>query len=412
VHLYDIPLIFILVGLALYTVLGGADFGAGIWQLLAGTGPDSQRIRDQTHHAMGPVWEANHVWILFVITVSWTAYPVAFGSIFSTLSAALFIAGLGIIFRGAAYGLRSGASSPREYRVIDMLFAVSSVITPFALGAAVGGIASRRVPVGNAAGDMFSSWLNPTSIVVGALAVVMSAYIAAVYLSADAVRLGERDIEEYFRSRALVTGVVAGAIATAGLFVGRSDARPLYDGIVSGGGLAALIVSALGGVATLGLVWVRRYEPARFSAGVAVSAIIAGWALAQEPVLLPGLTVQQAAAPHDTLVAVTIAVLAGAVILLPSLALLFGLYLRGRFDRELPEAAVAPRPSGREVLAALRPGLLLRLAVAAFIAGFGFLTVAESAWAHAIGVFALAGFIVLGFLALVPGDVTAGAEGS
>jgi cytochrome d ubiquinol oxidase subunit II len=410
--LQALPLCFVLIGLALYTVLGGADFGAGIWQLLAGTGPGSERIRDQAHHAMGPVWEANHVWILFVITVTWTAYPVAFGSIFSTLSVALFLAGLGIIVRGAAYAMRSGASTPRDYRVIDMLFAVSSVITPFALGAAVGGIASRRVPVGNAAGDLFSSWLNPTSIFIGVLAVVMSAYVAAVYLSADAVRLDERDLERYFRARALVTGVVAGAIAIGGLFVVRSDARPLYDGLVHGDGLAALIVSAAAGAGTLVLVWTRLYTPARFSAGLAVAAIIAGWALAQEPVLLPGLTVKAAAAPHDTLVAVTIAVVAGAVILLPMLGLLFSLYLSGRFDRELPEEAVRPQPSGREVLASLRPGLLVRLAVASFVAAIGFLNVADSAWAHAVGVVAVIAFIVLGFLALVPRDVGVGAEPS
>jgi cytochrome d ubiquinol oxidase subunit II len=398
-HLYELPLIFVLIGLALYTVLGGADFGAGVWQLLA---RGSERVRDQAHNAMAPVWEANHVWILFVITVSWTAYPEAFASIASTLAVALFIAGLGIILRGAAYALRSGAETAREFRRIDLPFAVASVITPFALGAAVGGIASRRVPVGNAAGDLFSSWTGPTSILIGTLAVAVSAYLAAVYLSADAARMGERDLESYFRTRALTSGVLAGAIAVGGLFVVRSDARPLFDGLVSGGGLVALIASAVAGAATLALVWRRRYEPARVTAGLAVAAVVAGWALAQKPVLLPGLTVEQAAAPHDTLVAITIAVLAGAVVLLPSLALLFGLYLRGRFDRELPDE---PRPAGRAVFAASRDGLLARSAAAAFIVGFGFLTVAEAGWAHAIGVTALFAFIGLGFLSIVPREV-------
>jgi cytochrome d ubiquinol oxidase subunit II len=398
-HLYDLPLIFIFIGLALYTVLGGADFGAGIWQLLA---RGSERVRDRAHHAMAPVWEANHVWIVFVLTVAWTAYPQAFASIASTLSVALFIAALGIILRGAAYALRSGASTARELRRVDLLFAVSSVITPFALGAAVGGIASRRVPVGNAAGDLSSSWTGPTSILIGALAVVVSAYLAAVYLSADSARLGDRDLESYFRVRALASGLLAGAIAVGGLFVVRSDARPLFDGLVSGGGLVALIASVVGGVATLTLVWRRRYEPARVTAGLAVAAMVAGCALAQKPLLLPGLTVQQAAAPHDTLVAVTIAVLAGAVVLLPSLGLLFGLYLSGRFDRELPDE---PRPAARAVFAASRAGLLTRLALAALIAGFGFLTVADAGWAHAIGVVALFAFIGLGFLAIVPREV-------
>ncbi|MCU1652671.1 MAG: Cytochrome bd-type quinol oxidase subunit 2-like protein, partial [Pseudonocardia sp.] len=137
-----LAMIFVLVGLALYTVLGGADMGAGLWQLLAGRGPDAVRLRDHAHHSIGPVWEANHVWLIFVLTVLWTTYPTAFGSILSTLSVPFFLAAIGIVFRGAAYALQSGTSVPRERRVIDTVFALSSILTPFALGAAVGGIAS------------------------------------------------------------------------------------------------------------------------------------------------------------------------------------------------------------------------------------------------------------------------------
>jgi cytochrome d ubiquinol oxidase subunit II len=116
VHLYELPLLFALIGLAFYTVLAGADFGAGWWQLTAGNGPDAASIRNHAHRAMGPVWEANHVWLIFVLTVVWTAYPSAFGSIASTLSTPLFIAAVGIIFRGTAYALRAGASAARELR--------------------------------------------------------------------------------------------------------------------------------------------------------------------------------------------------------------------------------------------------------------------------------------------------------
>src|SRR6478735_4398583 len=112
-----LPLVFCLAGLALYTVLAGADFGAGFWQLFAGRGSHAERIREQAHHSMAPVWEANHVWLIFVITVFWTAYPTAFGSISSTLAIPLFLAGIGIVFRGAAYALRAGASTPRELGV-------------------------------------------------------------------------------------------------------------------------------------------------------------------------------------------------------------------------------------------------------------------------------------------------------
>jgi cytochrome d ubiquinol oxidase subunit II len=403
-HLYEVPLLLTLVGLTLYAVLAGADFGAGLWQLTAGSGPRAERIREHAHHAMAPVWEANHVWLIFILVVMWTAYPLAFGSIASTLSVPLFIAAVGIIFRGTTYALRSGASEPREIRVIDTLFSLSSVLTPFALGAAVGGVASRRVPVGNAAGDLFSSWLNPTSILIGVIAVASSAYLAAVYLSADAVRRRQPDLEREFRVRALVAGVVAGGIALGGLVVLRSDVRSLYHDLVNGDGRVALFVSIVAGLATLLLVLRRRFELARYSAALAVAAIIAGWALAQSPILLPGLTVREAAAPHDTLVALLAALAAGSVILLPSLVLLFRLLLGGVFDR--PPAPSQPPPR-MGVLRASMPGFLPRSAAACLAAGFGLLTIADAGWANAIGVMALFAFIVLGFLATVPSDLAA-----
>jgi cytochrome d ubiquinol oxidase subunit II len=403
VHLYALPLIFALVGLALYAVLGGADFGAGWWQLTAGKGPDAASIRDHAHRAMGPVWEANHVWLIFVITVVWTAYPSAFGSIASTLSIPLFIAAVGIIFRGTAYALRSDASTMRELSAIDTAFALSSILTPFALGAVIGGIASRRVPVGNAAGDQFSSWLNPTSLLIGVLAVVTAAYLAAVFLCADAARLGEPELERKFRTRALAAGLVSGAVALAGLPVLRSDAEPLYHGLVEGRGLVGLVVSIVAGCATLALLWRRRYEAARYTAALAVAAIIAGWALAQSPVFLEGLTVRQAAAGRDALVAVTVAVLAGAAILFPSLALLFRLVLGGRLGAG--ESAAQRPTEARSLLTALSPGLLPRLAIACLVAGIGFLTVADAAWAHSLGVLCLFAFIVAAFPAALPPDL-------
>jgi cytochrome d ubiquinol oxidase subunit II len=393
-----LPLVFVLIGVVLYAVLAGADLGAGFWQFFAGRGRHGEEIREQAHHSMAPVWEANHVWLIFVLTVFWTAYPTAFGSIASTLAIPLFLAGIGIVFRGAAYALRVGASTPRELGVIDTIFSLSSILTPFALGAMVGGIATGRVPVGNAAGDRFSSWLNATSILVGILAVASSAYLAAVYLAADAARGGRRDLEQAFRTRALGGGVVGGAVALAGILVVRGDARPLYDELVSGRALPAIVVSALAGLATLALVYRRRFEAARYTAALAVAAVVAGWALAQWPTVLPGLDIRQAAAPHDTLVAVVVAVLGGGAIVFPSLALLFRLTLTGRFDHGRPEEAALRTHVGDQA----RPALLVRLAVACLIVGFGLLTIANAAWAHALGVTALFAFVVAGFLALAP----------
>jgi cytochrome d ubiquinol oxidase subunit II len=399
--LQTLPLVFVLAGLVLYTVLAGADFGAGMWHLLGGRGERADAIREHAHHSMGPVWEANHVWLIFVLTVTWTAYPTFFGSVASTLAFPFFLAALGIILRGASYALRSGAGGERELRVIDGAFAVASLVTPFALGAAAGAIASERVPVGNAAGHLFSSWLNPTSVLVGLLAVAFSAYLAAVYLAADAARAGEPSLVEAFRVRALGAGVVAGALSVVGLVVVHSDAHSLYEGLVHGAALAVLIVSLLAGAATLGLVWLRRFELARYGGALAVAAVVAGWAFARYPTLLRGLSVSQAAAPHDTLVTLIVAVIAGAAILFPSLALLFSLTLGGRLfpgaDSEAPSPGVAP------LVSALGSGSLgARVAIALLIVGIGLLNAATAPWAHAIGVVSLFGFIIVGFATIAP----------
>jgi len=331
VSLTELPLLFVLLGLTAYAVLGGADFGAGLWQLLS-AGSRGRALREHAHRSMGPVWEANHVWLIFVLVIFWTAYPVAFGSIASTLAVPLFIAAVGIILRGTAYALRSGARSDREAIRIDLAFAMSSILTPFALGAMVGAIASERVPVGNAAGALWGSWLNPTAIFIGVLAVAAGAYMAAVFLAGDARRIGQEELAQAFRRRALAAGAATGALALIGLVVVRADARALFDDLTSGPGVAALAASAVAGLATLALLWRSAFEPARYAAAAAVAAIVGGWALAQQPMLLPGLTVQEAAAGRATLVAILVGVLAGSLILFPSLALLFRMVLRGAFD--------------------------------------------------------------------------------
>ncbi len=396
--LQELPLVFALIGLVLYTVLAGADYGAGFWQLVAGGGHRGESVRTATYDAIGPVWEANHVWLVFVLTVVWTAYPTAFGSMASTLTIPLFVAAVGIILRGLGYALHTGSSAARQRRLIDAVFSLSSVLTPFALGTAVGGIASGRVPVGNAAGDLLRSWWNPTSVLLGVLAVVTGAFLAAVYLCADEVRLGDLELARWFRSRALIAGVVAGLVALGGLVVVRSDAPALFRGLTGGYGLIGLIVSAVAGVATLALVLDWRFGSARLSAALAVAGILAGWALAQRPVFLPGLTVAQAAAPTATIIAVVVAVLGGAVILFPSLAVLFRLVLGGRLDSARAEEAggQVPRPPRRP------PRRSLVVAGGCLVAGFALLTVAEPGWAHAVGVVLLLAFMAIGTFAVVP----------
>ena len=424
--LADVPMVFILVGITAYTVLSGADFGAGLWTLVPGGGQaGAAATRDHTRHAIGPVWEANHVWLIFVLTVAWTCYPGAFGSIVSTLAVPLLIAAIGIIFRGTAYALRSQFSRDEEHgvRLVEYLFALSSVLTPFALATVIGAIATGRVPVGNARGDLVTSWLNPVSVLAGVLAVAFSGYLAAVYLAADARRLAERALVHDFRIRALASGVVAGALALAGLLVIRVSARPLWHGLTSGLGLALVVVSALAGVVTMVLVWLGRFGPARVSAALAVAAVIAGWAAAQSPLLLPGLTVAEAAAGRSTLIATIVGVAVGAVVLVPSLAVLYSLVLRGRLDTAVVSDSMAVAAGGAAGSGEVRGGgaggrsprvsLAAGFAVVTVVAGAGLLVFADPAWAHAIGAVALIACAVTVF-ALASGptaELSAGRQG-
>jgi cytochrome d ubiquinol oxidase subunit II len=411
--LADVPMVFILVGITAYTVLSGADFGAGFWTLFPGGGQaDAATTRDHTRHSIGPVWEANHVWLIFVLTVCWTCYPVAFASIVSTLAIPLLIAAIGIIFRGSTYALRGQLErgEARGIRLVENLFALSSVLTPFALATVIGAIATGRVPVGNARGDVITSWLNPVSLLAGVLAIAFSSYLAAVYLAADARRLAEPSLERDFRARALATGVVAGALALAGLFVLRAEARSLWNGLTTGAGLAMVCVCALAGIVTLVLVWQDRFGPARATAALAVTAVIAGWAAAQQPWLLPGLTVRQAAADRATLIATIVGVAVGSAVLVPSLALLYTLVLRGRLDTAVAVAGAGARPgpavrAGRATRAkapdagvgrriplasrASRGGLAGAFAVVSLAAGVGLLVFADPAWAHGLGAVSL-----------------------
>jgi cytochrome d ubiquinol oxidase subunit II len=329
----EICLGFIVLGLTAYGVLGGADFGAGFWDLTAGGDRRGGRVRGLVQRSMSPVWEANHVWLIFVLVIAWTAFPRAFGAIFTTLAVPLFLAALGIILRGTAFALRGQAGTIREARVLGATFALSSVLVPFCFGTVLGGIASGRVRAQDPAADV-DAWLNSTSIAIGVLAVLSGAYLAAVFLAGDARRAELPDLERAFRGRALGAGVVTGAAALVALLVVRSDARPLYDGLTSGSGLAAIVVSALAGVATLALIWTGRFGLARGPAAVAVAAVIAGWVLANEPDLLPGqLTIDEAAAADATLTALVVSIGLGLVILVPSLFYLYRLVLQGRLDQ-------------------------------------------------------------------------------
>ena len=248
------------VGVTMYAVFGGADFGAGLWSLLAGSGSRGRRPRELIDWAIGPVWEANHVWLVFVLVVLWTAFSSAFEAIFSTLLIPLSLAAVGIVFRGAGFAFHKTAGRFRGRALAQSSFGLASLLTPFFMGTAVGAIAGGRVPTGNAAGDAVTSWLNPLSLLIGALFVATSAYLAAVFLVSDARRAGTPDLEQYFRTRALAAALVAGALAAAGLVLLHADARYVFDGL-TGEGLPLVIMSLVCGGAVL--VLLRRGADAR-----------------------------------------------------------------------------------------------------------------------------------------------------
>jgi cytochrome bd ubiquinol oxidase subunit II len=323
--------IVLLAAIICYGVLGGADFGTGLWDLTAGGAARGARARALIDHAIGPVWEANHTWLIFCLVLLWSGFPTAFSAIMTTLYIPLGIAAFGIVLRGSGFAFRKVSMQTAEQRLNGIAFATSSVITPFCFGAVAGGIASGRVPT-TGHGDPMTSWLNPTSVLGGVLAVLTCGYLAAVFLTAEARRSEERDLEEWARRRAMIAAVAAGVAAFVGLFVLRDDAPRLYTQLLHVGWpfVAASGLSGLGALLATLRPGLLRPALVRPLGALAVAAVLAGWGAAQYPYLLgTHLDLNDAAAPAATMTA--LAVVAGLALLLvvPSLVWLLLLTHRG-----------------------------------------------------------------------------------
>jgi cytochrome d ubiquinol oxidase subunit II len=339
--LANIVLVFLWGGITAYVLLGGADFGAGFWDLLAGSATTGKARRQRIAESIGPVWEANHVWLIFALVVTWTGFPTVFASIASTLYIPLTIVAFGVILRGSAFAFRKTVTEVAIQRIFGVSFALSSVITPFFLGMIAGAIASGRVPLGLAQGNVIGSWLNPTSVMGGALAVEVAAYLAAVYLIRDCDRAGDLEMAAYFRTRALVMGVVTGLTALLGIAVLRADAPLLYNGLTHHG-LPLVVLSAVFGAFSLVLLVRGNHVAVRITAALAVVSVLWAWGVAQYPDILSGtVTVNAAAAPQATLVVLVITLAVGTALLIPSLLLLYGLQATptpSTRNRDLPDA--------------------------------------------------------------------------
>jgi cytochrome bd ubiquinol oxidase subunit II len=322
------------VGITFYALFGGADFGGGFWDLVAGGAQRGERPRAVIQRSLTPVWEANHVWLIFVLVVLWTAFPPAFSAVMTTLYVPIALAALGIVLRGSGFAFRKSIEGLAGRRAAGATFAISSLLTPFFMGAVAGAVAAGNVP-GNGDGPAFSSWLQPLPLLAGAMFVAAGAYLAAVFLVGDARRAGEEAMQRYFARRALVAAGVAGAAAALGLVELHAESPHIFHRLVNEG-LPLVIVSALCGLGVLALLLAtaRRAAPPpslllRPLAAGAVIAVIWGWGVAQFPYLVPSsLKIAQSAAPADTLSTVIVVFLAAAVLVLPALVLLYWLSQR------------------------------------------------------------------------------------
>ncbi|MFG2131768.1 cytochrome d ubiquinol oxidase subunit II [Streptomyces sp. NPDC048751] len=317
--------------IAAYACAGGTDYGAGFWDLLAGGAERGRRPRWLIDHAMAPVWEVNNVWLIFVLVTMWTGFPTMFQAVFAAMWLPLVLAAVGLVLRGAGFALRKPTRRLAQRRVYGAMFAVSSLLTPFFLGAVLGGIASGRVAVGTTASA--DAWANGTSVLAGLLAIAATAFLGAVFLCSDARRFGADDLIGYFRVRALFAFAAVVVLALIGLPVTRVDARYVWDGLTGGWGLLLVVLAAVCGLATVLLLLRRSYGFSRYTSVASVALTVGAWGLAQRPYLLPtSLTVAQGAGAADTLRWLAIVTLIAVVLVGPALVLLYRLDTMGELE--------------------------------------------------------------------------------
>ncbi|GGN92342.1 cytochrome D ubiquinol oxidase subunit II [Streptomyces albiflavescens] len=336
----------LLAAVAAYACAGGTDYGAGFWDLVAGGAERGKRPRWLIDHAMEPVWETNNVWLIFVLVITWTGFPVLFQTIFSAMWLPLALAAVGLVLRGAGFALRKPTRRLARRRVYGAAFAVSSLLTPFFLGAAVGGLATGRVAPGTKASA--DAWSNGTSVITGLLTVAATAFLGAVFLTADARRFEAADLVGYFRLRAWCSLGVLAVLAVVGLAVTHNDAPYVYDGLTSGVSLALVLVAVVSALATAGLLYRTATGWARITAVGSVALVVVAWGLAQRPYLIPtSLTVSQAAGASTTLRWLMLVTVVAVVLVGPPLVLLYRLDTRGVLQ-PLTEADLRNTAPGRE----------------------------------------------------------------
>jgi cytochrome bd ubiquinol oxidase subunit II len=330
--------------MAAYALFAGADFGGGIWDLLAGSSSRGRRARDAIDASVTPVWEGNQVWIVMGLVLLWTGFPGAFAAVSITLFVPLAASVLGIAERGVGFAFRHEAVRPASKRLTGVLFACSSLLAPFFLGTAVGAVTTGRFPVPSP-GISTAAWTTPTALVTGALFVAACAFIGAVYLVGDSGRRGHDDLVPYFGHRAIISGAVTGVLAAVNLALLHGSA-PYVFGRLTGVALPLVIVSVLAGAAAVTLIAARRLWLLRIAGGLSVAAVLAAWGLAQYPWLFPtSLSIAAAAAPTTSLTAEIAVIGMAAVLVVPSFVFLYWLQQHGRLEHD--SASVQLRRAAR-----------------------------------------------------------------
>lgn len=316
-----------MVSLTFYALLGGADYGGGVWDLLA-RGPRAKQQRELIAKAIGPVWEANHVWLILVVVVLFTAFPPAFALISTSLHVALLLLLLGIVLRGSAFIFRSSGATPvPEKRPWGRVFATASLATPVFLGVVVGAISSDsvRMPGEKETLGYFFTWAAPFPFAVGFFAVVLFALLAAVYLTLET---DDTALQDDFRRRAMACEVVAAGLALTVFLLAGQGAPAIRERLANSWWAVPLqLATAFMALGTLWTLWARRFPWARVCAAGQVTLILWGWALAQYPYLVrPDLTIHNSAAPPSTMEGLLWILAAGVVLLFPSYWYLFHVF--------------------------------------------------------------------------------------
>lgn len=329
----DLIAFVLLLAVTAYSTAGGVDFGAGIWDLLAGSSPTGLKARSLIDHAMAPVWEVNNVWLVLSIVLCWTAFPPLFLAVFASLYPLFAIALIGLILRGAFFAFRHVAADPRSHRLADLVFGASSVITPFFFAAALGAIASGRV--GSA--SVWDASVSPMSIAFGLVSVAATAFSGASFLVGDARRYGVPDIVPYLARRLVLSGVLLVGVGTLALVVIALQAPSLARSMLLGPGLPFALATIVLTPAVMLLVGRGVMRWYRVLTVAAVGSMVFAWGFAQSPYLLPGrLSIPQAISPPGTqtvLLAVTAALL---LLVVPSMGLLYYLDQQNTLESPRP----------------------------------------------------------------------------